>query len=240
MYRDGALYDGEGGRHELPEVRLLPPIRPPKVVGVALNYRDHAEELGLEVPKDPALFFKPLTSLVGSGEAIVYPQGARYMHYEAELAVVLRGPARRVAREEAHRYVKGYTILNDVTVRDFVGNFYRPPVKAKGWDTFGPVGPWVVESLPDPDATELRTYVNGELRQQGNTREFIFTVAELIGYISEFMTLEEDDLLLTGTPKGISPIHAGDTVRIEIDGVGALENPVVAEPASPRRAQGPE
>ena len=228
-YRDGALHDAAGNTYDPAAVRLLPPLRPPKIIGLALNYADHAEELGLQPPRDPALFFKPLTSLVGSGEPIVYPDGSEYMHYEAELAVVLRGPARKVSAEEAHRYVRGYTISNDVTVRDFVGNFYRPPVKAKGFDTFGPIGPWVVDSIPDPDNTELRTYVNGELRQRGNTRSFIFRIPEIIAFISAFMTLEENDVLLTGTPKGISPIHPGDTVRIEIDGIGALENPVVAE-----------
>ncbi len=227
--RDGRLLTSDGTAYDPAEVALLPPVRPPKVIGLALNYADHAAELKLDVPKDPALFFKPLTSLIGSGEPVIYPEGAQYMHYEAELAVVLRGPARRVRREEAYQYVKGYTICNDVTVRDWVGNFYRPPVKAKGWDTFGPLGPWMVDELPAPDDTELRTYVNGELRQQGNTRNFIFGVPDLIEYISEFMTLEEDDVLLTGTPKGISPIRPGDIVRIEIDGIGALENPVVAE-----------
>lgn len=228
-YEDGALRDADGRLHELERVRLLPPLCPPKVIGLALNYADHASELNLETPKDPALFFKPLTSLIGSGEHIIYPDGVEYMHYEAELAVVLRGPARRVRAAEAYTYVKGYTICNDVTVRDFVGNFYRPPVKAKGFDTFGPLGPWIVHSLPDPDDTELCTYVNGELRQQGNTRNFIFRIPDIIAFISDFMTIEENDVLLTGTPKGISPIHPGDTVRIEIDGIGALENRVCSE-----------
>ncbi len=229
LLRDGALVSSRGERFDPERVRWLPPVRPPKVVGVALNYADHASELSLEVPKDPALFFKPTTSLIGHREPIVYPSGAQHVHYEAELAVVLRGPSRKVPREEAPRYVKGYTIFDDCTVRDFVGNFYRPPVKAKGFDTFGPIGPWVVDSLPDPANTELRTYVNGELRQQGNTRDFLYPVAYLIAFISDFMTIEEDDVLLTGTPKGISPIHPGDVVRIEIEGIGALENPVVAE-----------
>ena len=228
-YDHGTLSSAEGREYRLEDVRLLPPVRPPKVVGLAVNYADHAAELNLQVPKDPALFLKPLTTLIGCGERIVYPEGAQYMHYEGELAVVLRGPARRVPAARAYEYVKGYTICDDVTVRDFVGNFYRPPVKAKGFDTFGPLGPWVVDSLPDPDGTELRTYVNGELRQEGNTRNFIYRIPDLIEYISDFMTIEEDDVLLTGTPKGISPIHPGDVVRIEIDGIGALENPVCSE-----------
>lgn len=236
-YAGGRLRDSRGNAFDIGEVRLLPPLHPPKIIGLALNYADHAAELKLDVPKDPALFFKPLTSLVGSGEEIIYPDGVEYMHYEAELAVVLRGPCRRVHAAQAWTYVKGYTICNDVTVRDFVGNFYRPPVKAKGWDTFGPLGPWVVDSLPDPDNTELRTYVNGELRQQGNTRNFIFRIPDLIAFISDFMTLEENDVLLTGTPKGISPIHPGDTIRIEIDGIGALENRVSSETEAMLRVQ---
>lgn len=234
-WSDGVLRDGDGNTYEPDAVSLLPPLRPPKIIGLALNYADHAAELKLAVPRDPALFLKPLTSLIGSGEGIIYPDGAEYMHYEAELAVVMRGPCRRVGAVEAWTYVKGYTICNDVTVRDFVGNFYRPPVKAKGFDTFGPLGPWIVDSLPDPDDVELRTYVNGELRQQGNTRNFIFRIPDLIEFISDFMTLEEDDVLLTGTPKGISPIHPGDMVRIEIDGIGALQNRVVSEADALRR-----
>lgn len=227
--REGMLHDEHAEAYRPDSVRLLPPLRPPKIIGLALNYADHAAELQLEVPKDPALFFKPLTSLVGSGWPVVYPRGVTHLHYEAELAVVLRGPARKVQARDAYAYVKGYTIFNDVTARDFVGNFYRPPVKAKGFDTFGPIGPWVVPSLPDPERTELRTYVNGELRQQGNTSNFIYSIPRLIEYISDFMTIEENDLLLTGTPKGISPVHPGDVMRIEIEGIGELENTIVAE-----------
>jgi 5-oxopent-3-ene-1,2,5-tricarboxylate decarboxylase/2-hydroxyhepta-2,4-diene-1,7-dioate isomerase len=199
-------------------------------VGLALNFADHAEELGIRTPEEPALFFKPLSSLVGHRAPVLYPPGVEYMHYEVELAVVIGRTCRRVRAAEASSVIRGYTIANDVTVRDFVTNFYRPPVRAKGYDTFGPVGPWVVEGeIDDPHALALRAYVNGELRQQGTTAHLLRRIPELVEYISAFMTLEPDDLILTGTPKGISHIHPGDTMRLEIEGIGALENSVVAD-----------
>lgn len=235
---DGRPVDPAGHVHAADAVTWLPPIVPPKVIGLALNYADHAAELNkvdlpdeLAKPAVPALFFKPLTSLTGNGTPIVYPTGAKYMHYEGELAVVLGRSGRKIKRADAMDYIKGYTIANDVTVRDFVQNFYRPPVKAKGFDTFGPLGPWMVtaDEFGDPTNVTIRTFVNGELRQQGNTHNLIHTIPAIIEYISEFLTLEENDVLLTGTPEGISAIHPGDTVRIIVDRIGALENRVVAE-----------
>lgn len=222
---------GQGASPPDEAVVWLPPVVPPKVLGLALNFADHAEELALKTPEAPALFLKPLTSLIGHGQNVVAPPGIEYMHYEAELAVVIGRPARKVKRADAYGYVKGYTIANDVTIRDFVQNLYRPPVKAKGFDTFTPLGPWMVDrdDLPDPDDVALRTFVNGELRQEGNTRHFINDIPAIIEYVSEFMTLEENDIILTGTPKGLSHIYPGDVMRIEVDGVGALENPVVAD-----------
>ncbi|MBX6343086.1 MAG: fumarylacetoacetate hydrolase family protein, partial [Thermomicrobiaceae bacterium] len=139
-----------------------------------------------------------------------------------------RGRMGRAA--DAYDVVRGYTVANDVTARDFITNYFRPPVKAKGFDTFGPLGPWVVEGEDiDPEAVELRAYVNGELRQRGNTSMLIHQVPALIEYISDFMTLEPDDVILTGTPEGISFVQPGDVLRVEVEGVGALENPIVAE-----------
>lgn len=235
---DGRPVDAQGHTHAADSIIWLPPVLPPKAVGLALNYADHAAELNkvdlpdeLAAPPVPALFFKPRTSLIGHCAPIVYPTGAQYMHYEGELAVVLGRSGRKIRQGDAMDYVKGYTIANDVTVRDFVQNFYRPPVKAKGFDTFGPLGPWMVtaDACGDPTNIGIKTYVNDELRQQGNTRDLIYSIPAIIEYISEFMTLEEDDVLLTGTPQGISAIHPGDVVRIEIDRIGALINPVVAE-----------
>lgn len=226
----GQLRDEAGRIYDPETVTWLPPVDPPKVIGLALNYADHAAELELTTPEAPALFFKPRTSLVGHRAPVVYPAGVEYMHYEAELAVVIGRRCRRVAAERAYDYVRGYTVANDVTVRDFVANLYRPPVKAKGFDTFGPLGPWLVEDeIADPSGLAVRAYVNGELRQQGNTAAFIHGVPALIEYISFFMTLEENDVILTGTPKGLSHVYAGDAMRVEVEGIGTLENPVVAE-----------
>jgi 5-oxopent-3-ene-1,2,5-tricarboxylate decarboxylase/2-hydroxyhepta-2,4-diene-1,7-dioate isomerase len=224
------LIDERGRTHRVETVSWLPPVAPSKIVGFALTYRDHAAELGIDAPPDPAVFFKPPSGLVGHLAPVVYPTGVEYLHYEAELAVVIGRRCRRVRPEDAPGVVRGYTIANDVTVRDFIRNFYRPPVKAKGWDTFCPLGPVLVENeIIDPHRLGLRAYVNGELRQEGTTADLAMTVWELIAFLSEFMTLEPDDVILTGTPKGISHVRAGDHMRMEVDGLGALENPVVPD-----------
>jgi 5-oxopent-3-ene-1,2,5-tricarboxylate decarboxylase / 2-hydroxyhepta-2,4-diene-1,7-dioate isomerase len=229
-FRDERLYDRAGRAYSPDAVVWLPPVLPTKVVGLALNYAEHAAELGMTSPEEPALFMKPLSSLIGHQAPVVYPSGVEYLHYEVELAVVIGRTCRSVKAADAYSVVRGYTIANDVTVRDFVRNFYRPPVRAKGYDTFGPVGPWVVEGeIEDPHALRLRTYVNGELRQEGTTALLLHRIPSLIEFISSIMTLEPDDLILTGTPKGISHVHPGDRMRLEIDRIGALENPVVAE-----------
>ncbi|HEY8393640.1 MAG TPA: fumarylacetoacetate hydrolase family protein [Thermaerobacter sp.] len=232
LVEPGVLLDEGGGRHHVEDVVFLPPVQPRTVIGLALNYADHAAELNIDVPEEPALFFKPPNTWVGHRAPVIYPAGARYLHYEIELAVVIGRRCRRVRAADAYDVIRGYTIANDITVRDFVTNFYRPPVKAKGWDTFCPLGPYLVEGeIDDPHALELRAYVNGELRQRGHTSQLLRKVPELIEFISEFMTLEPGDVILTGTPRGISHVHPGDVMRLEIDGLGALENPVVAEPA---------
>lgn len=226
---DSVLVDDAGRAYAADDVVWLPPVVPGKVVGLALNYADHAEELGMSSPEEPALFFKPLSSLLGHRGTVIAPPNIEYMHYEAELAVVIGRAARKVRAGDALDYVRGYTIANEVTVRDFVHDFYRPPVKAKGWDTFGPLGPVLVEGeVDDPSNLELRAFVNGELRQTGHTSMLIRDVGTLVEYISEFMTLEPDDVILTGTPKGISHVYPGDVMRMEIDGLGALENPIAA------------
>ncbi|HVA92045.1 MAG TPA: fumarylacetoacetate hydrolase family protein [Chloroflexota bacterium] len=230
VWQDGRLADADGNFHSEESVTWLPPLQPGTIIGLALNYRDHAEELGLPLPETPVLFIKAHNTLVGHRRPVVAPPGVQYMHYEAELGVVIGREGRRISQAEAMDYVGGYTIVNDVTVRDFVTNMYRPPVKAKGFDTFGPIGPWLVEGeISDPHCLEVRTFVNGELRQHGNTNDLIFDIPSIIEYISAFMTIRPGDTILTGTPKGISHIYPGDTVRIEIDGLGALENPIIAE-----------
>ena len=227
----GILLDETGARHREDEVTFLPPVAPHSVIGLALNFADHAAELNVATPEEPALFFKPSNTWVGHRAEVIYPNGVEYMHYEVELAVVIGQRCRRVPAANALAVVRGYTIANDVTIRDFVRNFYRPPVRAKGWDTFCPLGPYLVEGeISDPHNLELRAYVNGELRQRANTRLFVRAIPQLIEFISSFMTLEPNDILLTGTPRGLSHIHPGDMMRLEIDGLGALENRVVKEP----------
>jgi 5-oxopent-3-ene-1,2,5-tricarboxylate decarboxylase / 2-hydroxyhepta-2,4-diene-1,7-dioate isomerase len=228
---DGFLTSSSGKTYDPDQVVWLPPVIPTKVIGLALNFADHADELKMESPPEPALFFKPLSSLVGHRANVIYPEGIEYMHYEVELAVVIGRRCRRVPREHVDQVIAGYTIANDITVRDYVGNFYRPPVRAKGYDTFGPVGPCLVtpDEIPDPASLDLRAYVNGELRQQGNTANMLRTVPELIEHISMIMTLEPGDMIWCGTPKGISHVYPGDMLRLEIDGMPGLENHIISE-----------
>lgn len=227
---ENLLLDEQGRPHSPEAVWFLPPVQPTKVLGLALNYADHAEELGVEAPPEPVLFLKPPNTWIGHRAPVVYPRGVQFLHYEVELAVVIGRRCRRVKAERAYEVIRGYTIANDVTVRDFVGNFYRPPIRAKGWDTFCPLGPYlVVDEVEDENRLELRTYVNGELRQQGNTRDLVWKVPEIIEFVTSFMTLEAGDVILTGTPRGVSHVFPGDVMRLEVEGLGALENPVVAE-----------
>ncbi len=208
---------------------LAPMCRPSKIVCVGRNYREHAAELGNAVPTEPLVFLKPPSALTASGEPIVYPAASEFLSYEGELGVIIGRRARRVAAVEADQYIYGYTCVNDVTARDLQkkdGQWTR----AKGFDTFCPAGPWIVPS-PEVDLAQLRvrTWVDGVLKQDSSVRDMIFPVPFLVEYISGFMTLEPGDLIATGTPPGVGPLYAGCRVRVEIEGVGVLENPVVAE-----------
>ncbi len=205
--------------------RLLAPVVPGKVIAVASNYRDHAAEMGKPVPKAPRIFFKPPSAIIGPGMPIEIPPGTTHVDHEVELGVVIAARCRRAYAEDALEYVFGYTICNDVTARDFQkedGLFAR----AKGFDTFLPVGPHVATGL-NPTHLALGCDVNRKVRQQGNTEDMVTSVAELIAYISQIMTLEPGDLILTGTPAGVGPIIAGDRVTVTVEGVGAMTNPVV-------------
>lgn len=226
------LVDGAGERFPLDQVVFLPPVQPRTVIGLALNFADHAQELNLDRPEEPTIFFKPVSTLIGHLAPIHYPPGARFVHYEAELAVVIGRTARNVSAKRALEVVAGYTVANDVTCRDYITNTFRPPVRAKGWDTFGPIGPYLVDrdDVVDPGQLDISTWVNGELRQHGNTRSLVYGVPELIEFITAFMTLEKGDLILTGTPKGISPVAIGDVIRCEVAGLGTLENRVALAP----------
>lgn len=233
--RGETLLGSDGITYDPLKVTWLPPASPTKIIGLVLNYSDHANELGLATANEPVLLFKPNNTLLGHLGNIVYPRGATYMHYEAELTVVMERECRRVKASKAMEYVKGYTIANDITVRDFITNTFRPPIKAKGFDTFLPLGPCIVtqNEVPDISNLNLTTRVNGQIRQEGNTRNMQHSIPEVIEYISEFMTLEEDDLIMTGTPKGISQIVPGDDVEISIENIGTLRNNVVAEEDGP-------
>ncbi len=212
----------------LREASLLPPTVPSKIVCVGRNYAAHAAEHGADVPVEPMLFLKPPSALIGAGAAIELPPSSSQVEHEVELAVVIGRRARRVRSEEALEYVLGYTCANDVSARDFQrkdGQWGR----AKGFDTFCPLGPWIVTDL-NPSDLMLRAWVNEELRQKSRTSLMVFDVPTLVAFISEIMTLEPGDVILTGTPEGVGPLRPGDTVRVEVEGIGVLSNPVRARP----------
>jgi 2-keto-4-pentenoate hydratase/2-oxohepta-3-ene-1,7-dioic acid hydratase in catechol pathway len=199
----------------------------PKIIGVGTNYRAHAVEMGKPIPDEPVLFFKPHTALLSDGAPIVRPRGWQRVDFEGELGVVIGKRCRRVGERDALSVVEGYTIVNDVTVRDLQkkdGQFTR----AKGFDTFCPVGPRIVPGL-DPAKLRVVTRQNGQVRQDSPVSDLIFGVAKLIEVISRVMTLEPGDLISTGTPSGVGPITPGDVIEIEIEGIGILRNPVVDE-----------
>lgn len=240
--KDGHLLDAAGVAHDPEQVQFRLPVDPPKVIALALNFNDHAGELGLTQPKEPALFWKPNTTLLPHQGTVIYPRGAEFMHYEVELGVIIGRDARRVKAKDAMDYVGGYTIGNDLVVRDYVTNTFRPPLRGKGWDTFGPLGPYYVtaDEVKDPHDLTLRAWVNGELRQEGSTKDMIFSIPELIEHISRFMTLQKDDVILTGTPKGISHVHPGDVMRLEVEGLGTLINDIQAEDEGAEPIKGKE
>ncbi|MDH6463208.1 2-keto-4-pentenoate hydratase/2-oxohepta-3-ene-1,7-dioic acid hydratase in catechol pathway [Micromonospora palomenae] len=220
-----------GARWALSDVRLLSPILPSKVVCVGRNYAEHAAEHGSEVPKEPLLFLKPSTSVIGPRDAIRLPIFSKQVEHEAELAVVIGAPgARRADRAAAAKAIFGYTCANDVTARDLQrsdGQWTR----AKGFDSFCPIGPWITTGL-DVSDLEIRCEVGRnpdemEVRQLGRTKDMVFDVPALVSYISHVMTLLPGDVVLTGTPAGVSPLTEGDTVTVRIEGIGELTNPVV-------------
>jgi len=230
----GTPYDGlentTGEVMSLPEVRLLAPCEPTKIVALGLNYRDHAAEFGRPIPEEPLLFMKPSTAVIGPDEDIIYPAMSRRVDYEAELAVVMGRTCRFVKAEDFRDYVLGYTCINDVTARDLQkkdGQFTR----SKSFDTFAPLGPWIETAIPDPDNLTVEAYLNGERRQHGNTRDMVFGVAALVSFISRIMTLMPGDVIATGTSAGIGPMAPGDVVEIRVESIGTLRNRLVTERA---------
>jgi len=210
----------------LANVQLLVPCTPSKIIGVGRNYAEHASEMGNPLPKEPLLFIKPPSSLLDPGGAIVLPPQSHEVHYEGELAVVIGQRCHRVPRAGALDVVWGYTLCNDITARDLQKSDQQW-ARAKGMDTFGPIGPCIASGL-DPGNLRLRTYYNGELRQDSPTSALIFDVPTLIEYISAAFTLERGDVITTGTPRGVGPLKPGDVVEVRIDEIGILRNTVVA------------
>ena len=211
------------------EAALLAPVCPSKIVCIGRNYREHANELGNEVPPEPLLFLKPPSSLLAPGQSIVRPRISQRVDHEGELGVVIGKQCHRLgADEDVHPYILGYTCVNDVTARDLQkkdGQWTR----GKGFDTFCPVGPVVASELDPWAGVALQTRVNGEIRQQGTTQDFIFALDVVIRHIAQVMTLFPGDLIATGTPQGVGPIFAGEVVEVSVEGVGTLRNPVADE-----------
>jgi 2-keto-4-pentenoate hydratase/2-oxohepta-3-ene-1,7-dioic acid hydratase in catechol pathway len=231
--------EGEGDMEDLPSKRmthiplltaqLLAPVRPSKIVCIGRNYREHANELGHEIPVEPLIFFKPPSSLLNPGENIRRPKISARTDYEGELGVVIGKTCYKLSpQDDVRPYILGYTCVNDFTARD-LQNKDGQWSRAKGFDTFCPVGPVVTDEIDPWAGVGVQTKVNGEIRQDGNTREFIFPLDVLIRHIAEVMTLHPGDLIATGTPKGVGPVVAGDVIEVSVEGAGTLRNPVVDE-----------
>jgi 2-keto-4-pentenoate hydratase/2-oxohepta-3-ene-1,7-dioic acid hydratase in catechol pathway len=242
IVRDGYVVDRDNPdeQHPLSDVRLLAPVQPRKFLAIGLNYADHIAESGMEAPEYPVFFNKQVTCVIGPDDDVHMPRVSSLLDYEGELAVVIGTRCRHVPEERAHEVIAGYTITNDVSVRDWQ---LRTPTMTMGksFDTHGPLGPWIVtgDELGDPHQLALKTYLNDELRQDGNTREMIYNCFKQVAHLSAAFTLEPGDVIATGTPAGIGAVRqpfpqgllkVGDVVRIEIDGIGELRNTVVEEP----------
>ncbi len=213
----------------LSDAQLLPPVTPSKIICVGRNYRDHVKELGNEVPAEPLLFFKPPSALLSPGGAILLPPQSARVDFEGELALVIGQRASKLDADSDFRsFLRGYTLANDVTARDLQkkdGQWTR----AKGFDTFCPVGPWVSDELDPASGLTLETRLNGELRQHGTTADFLFAIPQLLAYITAAITLEPGDLVLTGTPAGVGPLAPGDRIDVSMPGLGVLTNTVAAQ-----------
>ena len=206
--------------------KLLAPASPTKIVLVGLNYKDHAKELNMKILKEPIIFLKPPTSLVAHKQKIIYPKGVKQLDYEAELALVLKKKAKNISPNKVKNYILGYTCFNDVTARDL----QRQDVqwtRAKSFDTFAPCGPYLETDL-NSNNLRITSYLNGSIRQDSSTNNFIFSVYSLVSFISRIMTLYPGDIISTGTPSGVGPMNIGDSIEVEIEGIGRLKNTVSA------------
>lgn len=215
------------GAIKLGKVTILAPAAPGKIVLAGLNYKDHARELKMKIPKEPVIFLKPPTAVIADKDDIIYPQGIRRLDYEAELAVVIKQKAKNIPEKAVAKHILGYTCLNDVTARDLQkkdGQWTR----AKSFDTFCPIGPWIETDI-SPKNLKIICRVNGQIRQNSSTRELIFSIPRLVSFISRIMTLMPQDVISTGTPRGVGSVKPGDWVEVEIEGIGKLRNKVVQE-----------
>lgn len=230
--RDGQLLLDDGTLAAFDAVSWLPPLapvpQPRTILGLGLNYADHAKELAFKAPEEPLVFLKGETALNGHRQVTRRPAGVDFMHYECELTVVVGRTARHVKRADAYDFIAGYTVANDYAIRDYLENWYRPNLRVKNRDGATPLGPFLVDraDVSDPMALALQTTVNGRVTQTGNTKDMIFDVPFLIEYFSSFMTLQPGDLILTGTPDGVVDCRPGDVVVTEIERLGALANTI--------------
>lgn len=225
VFEDHVLSVVGGKEYPLGEIKILPPCNPTKIVCVGLNYNDHIQEMKHDIPDEPVIFLKPPSSVIGHGDDILYPKQSQRVDYEAELGIVIGKRTRNVSAEQAKDHILGYTCFNDVTARDLQkkdGQWTR----AKGFDTFSPVGPFIVTGI-DPSELDIKSRLNGEVMQHSNTRNMIYDVNRLVEFISGVMTLEHGDVIATGTPSGIGPMNRGDIIEIDIEKVGILKNRVV-------------
>lgn len=209
----------------LEEVTILAPCEPSKIIAMGLNYHSHAREMDLKIPNSPLTFLKPPTSVIGHEARIIYPSSSARVDYEGELAVVIKKPAWSVSQEKAYDYVLGYSCFNDVTARDLQQQDSQW-TRAKGFDTFAALGPWIETDL-EPGNLVIETWLNNQIKQQGNTSDLIYSIPEIIHFISNVMTLMPGDVIATGTPAGIGPMKPGDCVEVKIQGIGTLRNYVV-------------
>ncbi|OPX56436.1 5-carboxy-2-oxohept-3-enedioate decarboxylase HpaG2 subunit [Oceanospirillum multiglobuliferum] len=202
-----------------------------KIFVLGLNYADHAAELAFKAPEEPLVFLKGPNTLLGHRKNTYRPDGVDYMHYECELVAIIGKTAKNVSREEAMDYIGGYTVGNDYAIRDYLENYYRPNLRVKSRDTCTPVGPYIVDAkdVADPHNLALKTYINGELKQSGNTSDLVFDIPYLVEYLSAIMTLEPGDMIFTGTPEGLADVKPGDEIVTEVEGVGRLVNTIISE-----------
>ncbi len=226
---EGSIFRGfriKKDKIPISDVLLLPPVKPTKIVAIGANYKNHALEMGRRLPKEPLIFLKPPSAVVGTGDIIVYPKMTKRIDYEGELALIIKKKTRLLGGSvDVEDYILGYTCFNDVTARDLQerdGQLTR----SKGFDTFAAVGPCITTDL-DPLQTRLKTFVNGKLKQSGNTKNLIFSVPFLVRFVSNIMTLNPGDIITTGTPAGVGPLMPGDRVEVQIEGIGTLSNTVM-------------